>query len=116
MAYLIALLAFIGVLGGTAFKSYEMGRDSVIADNAKTEALITKVRDDAKLGAADAIAKIEIKQVTIQGRLQKEIQTNTVYRDCVHSPDGMRSINDALTNTDSGPSSGGQLPASSPAK
>ena len=107
---LIYIIAAVLALGGTAFQAYRMGQDSVIADNARAEKLITQVRDEAKQGAADAIAKIDIKQVTIQGRLQKEIQTNTVYRDCAHSPDGLRSINDALTNTDSGSSSDSKLP------
>lgn len=116
MSYIIAAVLFAGALAGTAYQSFQMGKDSIIAAQAKENKIVEDTREQARLGAADAIAKIDIKQVTIQGRLQKEISTNTVYRDCVTPANGLRALNDALTNTDSGPSSGSELPQASRTK
>ena len=115
--YLIGVIVAAAMTGGAYFKGRGDGADLQLAAQAKEQQLVEKVKQEAMQGAADAISKIEIKQVTIQGRLQKEIQTNVVYRDCAHTPDGLRSLNDALTNTDGPrPVSGSVLPpASAPA-
>lgn len=98
------------------YEAYNYGVEHQIVEQAKVDDLIKTVKEDAMIGAADAISKISIKQVTIKGRLEKEIQTNTVYRECVHTPDGLRAINDALTNSESGSVDHSELPPSSPAK
>lgn len=53
----------------------------------------------AQEGAAKEIAKIEVKNVTIKQKLEREIHEKPVYRDCKHTPDGLRLINDALTGS-----------------
>lgn len=63
--------------------------------------------------AASAIAGIQIKQTTIKQRVEHETSTVPVYMDCHHTPDGLRALNDALTNAvASGAASGVQLPSS----
>lgn len=104
-------------LAAGAFGIYHQGRvdgrSAYIAEQKEVDDKFAKVKEDAMNGAAEAIAKISIKQVTIQGQLRHEIETHTIYRDCQHTPDGLRSINAALTNSTDGGSIGSvQLPAS----
>lgn len=106
----IAILIACGVLGKSHYEAYKYGVTSQVAEQKTTQDLIKQVKDDAMSGAAHVISNIDIKQVTIKGRLEKEIQTNTVYRDCLNSPDGLRAINDALTNAVPGSIDNSQLP------
>ena len=112
-------LAVIVSLGGTYAKGRSDGRKVESAEHQSTQDLINKVSTEAKeaanLGAADAIAKIEIKHTVIQGRLQKEVRTNTVYSDCSHTPASLQLLNDALTDggtVKTGSAGGVELPAS----
>lgn len=111
----VGALLFAG-LAKSHFMAYEAGENAQVVKLKDANDLVTKVKDEARKGAAEAIAKIDIKRVTIQEQLQKEIQTNIVYRDCVNTPDGLRALNDALSNTLSGPIGNSELPASSPTK
>lgn len=59
-------------------------------------------RDSAAIAAsvaASAISNIRVVNTTIQSKVQHEIETHTVYRDCAHTPDGLQLVNDALTGT-----------------
>lgn len=58
---------------------------------------IEDTREQAKLGAADAIAKQKVKHTVIQGKVQTIIKDNPVYRDCEHTDDAFRLLNDAIT-------------------
>lgn len=114
MLYIIIAVFVAALVGGGYYQGRVDGENKAVAEQSKEDKLVEKVRADAMAGAADAISKIEIKQTTIQGRLQKEIVNNVVYRDCVHSPDGLRNLNDALTNVDGPGSSGsGIVPSAS---
>lgn len=66
-------------------------------------------KDAALNAAAAAIAKIDVRYVTITKPLEKEIHEKTVYRDCRHSPDAFRLLNDALENRQ--PAGDGKLPS-----
>jgi len=80
------------------FKGQADGQEIQTGRQSKADDLVQQVRDASIQGAAEAIAKIEVKHVTIQGRLQREVQTNTVYRECEHTPAGLMLINSALEN------------------
>lgn len=56
-----------------------------------------------------ALAGIRIENRTIYNETQREIQTNTVYRDCVLPADGVRLANQARAGT--ARQSGGAVPA-----
>lgn len=58
--------------------------------------LIEDAGKAAQIGAAGAIAKQEVKHVTVQRRIERETREVPVYRDCRHSPDGLRALNNAL--------------------
>ena len=46
--------------------------------------------------AAREVAKIEVKNVTIQGKVIERIRTETVYSECRHSPDTWKLIQEAF--------------------
>jgi hypothetical protein len=97
------------LMTGAAYKfGYDNGENKIKASQIAENDLIAKVEERARLGAANEIAKIQLKQTTIYNKVQKEVQTNTVYRECKHTADGLRSLNEALTNT--GPISDIKLP------
>lgn len=112
-----ALVLWGASLAGTGWWFYGTGRDVVESRHAAIALAESKARDQALQAAAEAIAKIEIKQQTIVKKVQHEVQTNTVYRDCVVPADGVRLLNDAISGkAQGGPASGGgvQPPAAKP--
>ena len=79
------------------------------ADVLRENALVEKAMSASQAGAAAAIAKLEIKHVTLQQKIERETREVPVYRDCRHSHGGLRSLNYALANR-SGTAGDGQLP------
>jgi ABC-type uncharacterized transport system ATPase component len=93
----------IGIIGSLLISHgavYLQGKKIERANYNQQVVLINQVREEAARGAAEAIAKIEIKQVTIKQELQREILTNTVYRECQHNDVGMQLLNSALSPPD----------------
>lgn len=74
-----------------------LGGDRADAKHAKVEALLTQVRDEAQASAAAAIAKIKIVNRPRIEVLEREIHTVPAGT-CVLSPDGVRALNEVLTN------------------
>lgn len=98
------ILALLLAVGGFRFGvKYQRGQE------ARAEKLIAKVSEQAQLGAAEAIAKIEMKTTTIRQQLETVTREVPVYRDCRNTPDGMRLINEALRSP--GASGGRVVPA-----
>ncbi len=89
-----------------------VGRDGEIARREAEQTVTRTVRAEAMQGAADAIAANKPRNVTIKQEVQREIETQVVYRDCRHSPDQLRRINAAITG-ETMPAGDGQLPAAS---
>ncbi len=90
------LLAFAGVFGigcwyGLQTKQSEWDAAVKAESQAKSEAL---------QAAAQAIAQIEVRQQTIVQKVQHEVQTKTVYRDCVVPSDGRGLLNAAIESRD----------------
>lgn len=106
-ALLVALLGLVGAFAGGWWTGarVEQGTQKRAEDAAEA------ARAAAMQGAAEAIAKIEVRHTTIRQPLEREIRENTVYRDCRHSPDALRLLNDALTDRDPQPAGGGGVPA-----
>ncbi len=116
MIYLVALLVWAGSLTGAFFYGIDTGKDRQIASQEKTRELAVEVKEAAQLGAAEAIAKLKPRNVTIKQEVQREIRTNTVYADCRHTDNGLRKLNEALTGIDADPASGGKLPTAKSAQ
>jgi hypothetical protein len=100
--------------GGAYYKGRVDGIDIQAGRNAKVQEIIDSTRVAAIEAAAQEIAKIEVKHVTIRQNLQKEIVKEPVYLECKHTPDGLRYLNQALTNSKE-PAASGVVPGPSPA-
>lgn len=98
------ILTLVAMLVGATGLGAKLGSDHQIAKQAKTEVLIAKVKEQAQLGAAEAISKIDINHTTINRRLEKEIRENTIYRDCISSTDAERLLDNARGNRAVAPS------------
>lgn len=92
-------LFYVGSLGAVGYKAYGLGGDHVIAEQAKTQELIDKVYDKAQAGAAEAIAKIEVKNATIRQKAETITREVPVYTDCKQTPEALELVNEALTGT-----------------
>lgn len=97
MNYAIAAVLWCATLVGAFFYGGSVGSDQQIAKQAKIENVIKEVREQAQLGAADAIAKNKPQNNYIKGRVETLVRAEPVYRDCVHPASGLRDINEALT-------------------
>ena len=67
-----------------------------------------EAQDKALRAAAEALRSMAPAQAKIIERVTRETVEKPVYRDCRHSPDGLRDINSALTNSE--PADGGDVP------
>lgn len=91
----LCLVAGAGGFVGNRLKQAEWDRSIIATKEAQDKAL------DA---AAKAVAQLNITQQTIVQKVQHEVQTKTVYRDCVVPDDGSRLLNAAISNQE--PASG----------
>lgn len=111
LAIALVLVASHGAVG---WKSYHVGQDALIAQQAREDKIEERTRKAAMEGAADAISKIEVKHVTIRQKAETVIRKEPVYTECVNSDDGLRLINEALRpGTAVQPAGEGKLPGSS---
>lgn len=102
---LVVLLAGAGATGVYQGVQYEKGQE------ARTEVLIQKAGEAAQTAAADVISKLQPKYTTIQQKTETITREVPVYRDCHNTPDELRLLNDALSNSDSPePAGTGELP------
>lgn len=83
--YLVLVAAIFGA--GWKLRDYQ-------ADSA--ELLVLKVKEEARQGAAEAIAGIEIKYTTVNRKLEKEIIKEPVYTECRHTPEAFQILNVSL--------------------
>jgi len=95
----VLLLAAVGIYAwgradGRALSDAEHLRAAQAADTAL---------ELARRGAAEEIAKLEVKHVTVQRRIERETREVPVYRDCRHPPDVLRALDDALENRPGAP-------------
>lgn len=92
-ALLAGVLLWLATCAGAFIYGQDTKENAILAQDQRD----AKVVELANKGAADAIAKIQVRNVTTKQILEREIQTNTVYADCKHSPDGLRTLNEAIT-------------------
>lgn len=84
-------------LAGAFFYGTGVGQDREIAKQAAVEDSVRATREAAAQGVAGEIAKLKPQNTIIRGRVETIVRENTVYRDCRHTPDGLRVLNEALT-------------------
>lgn len=102
------LLVIVAALAGSHWYVYAKGVEDARNEAAATELLIERAGEAAARTAAQAIASIEVRNVTIRQRVEREIHEKTVYRECRHTPDGLRAVNAALAGSE--PAGDRQLP------
>ncbi len=109
------------LLGGAllAISAYGVGRWDggrlKEGEQDRTQLAIEAAARDARESTAKAIASIRVQNTTIQQRLEKEVRSEPVYRDCRLTPAGVRDINEALTGSGQVADPGG-VPASDAAR
>ena len=86
--YLIVAV-LVGIVFAAGWGSHVLYANSIVA-------AIEKTREAAALGAAQEIAKIEIKNTTIEGKIIERVRTEVVYSECHHSPDTFSLIKSAF--------------------
>ena len=93
IALLLASVVLLGVgyRHGLKIKQGEWDAAIKAEEQGKSEAL---------QAAAKAIAQIEVRQQTIVQKVQHEIQTKEIYRDCVVPADGRGLLNAAIDARD----------------
>lgn len=91
---LIAAIVAVFAVGAGGFK---LGVDHEVATQARLDKHIADAVDAANAASAKAISELRPKYTTIQGKLEKQIEKNTVYRDCKLDPVGLQLVNQALT-------------------
>lgn len=113
-AILAGVVAVLLAIGGAGYQGYRMGKDSVIARQARDDAVRMETLQLAQQGAAEAIAEIQVRNVTVRQTLDREIIHVPDYSRCHHSDGGLRSVNAALANQNQ-PAGDIELPATDPA-
>lgn len=104
-----AMLALAAAIALAAAGGYKVGVDHEVASRAREDKHITEAVDAANATAAKAIAELRPKYTTIQGKLEKQIETNVVYRECRIDAPGLLLANQALSGGAETPA-GGKLP------
>ena len=89
---LAGVLALAGAVGG----GYVKGAKDNEAEHLRIAQAEEKARKEALQAAAMEVAKIDVKNVTIQGKVVEHIRTETVYSECRHSPDTWKLIQEAF--------------------
>lgn len=86
----------VGAFAGTFFYGVHVGEQGAEADQARDDRVAKVAYEAGQKGAAEVIAKLKPRNVTIRQELEREIQTNTVYSDCRVPANGVRLINEAI--------------------
>jgi hypothetical protein len=92
-----ALLAAAVAGGAAGWLAYGLGQDAEIARRSESEARVLAAVARTQGIAAGAIAKAKVFHAPIRERIEHEVRTETVYRDCVATPGVLRDVNAALT-------------------
>lgn len=96
-AWLISLV--LALAGG-----WKLGVDHIKASAADAEKVRAETIAAAQQGAANAISKIEVRNVTVRQAVETRIRDVPVYRDCRHAPGVLDNINAAITGKPAGDS------------
>lgn len=98
-------------VGGAGWYGMGLGEDRIIAKQASDEKIRQQTFDDAQRGAAAAIAANKPINNTIVQKVQREVQTNTIYTTCRVPSSGLQLANQAITGRPAEPASGVSVPS-----
>lgn len=94
------------------------GRAACVAADAREREIAQLAADTAAGVAATAISRIEVRNVTVNKALEREVLTREVFRDCRSGADAVRLLNSTPGIATAGPepAGGSELPASGAAR
>ena len=112
LALLAGAAVGISALAGTYYLGRVDGRDLCQGAESLAREVAAGAVESAASATAQALSKIEVKNVTIRQKLETEIRTREVYRDCVADPAARRLLNDTIRPAGPAASApgGGELP------
>lgn len=105
----LAAIVLIGAGGGLYAWGRHDGRQLELAERATQDEIARVAADAAATAAAGAIAKIEVKHVTVRQQIEREILEKPVYRGCFADERVFELTNEAITGNPAARS--GELPA-----
>lgn len=108
------IVAALAAVIGAGYGGFRLGVDHEVAARTREDQHVAKAVEAANGVAALAISKIRVRHAQITNEVQREIIEKVVYRECRHSPDGLRLVNDALAGSWTVPVGSGELPAADP--
>jgi hypothetical protein len=91
MEYLLVAL----ILTFTHSGAFYAGVKHEEANTVRLELIAVKAAEKSQEAAAIEIAKIEIKNTTIEAKVIERVKTEKVYQDCNHTPETYQLILDA---------------------
>jgi preprotein translocase subunit SecF len=77
-------------------KGIELGKQQQIALQAEVDSKVQDAEDRLKIAVAEGLKQIQIKNTTINNKAVKEIQRETVYKECKLPEEGTKVLQDAL--------------------
>jgi hypothetical protein len=109
-------LAVLAIGGGSYVKGRNDGKHIEQAEQLTQGAIREETREVAMQAAAEQISKISVVNKTIYARATREVIEKPVYRECLHTDDGLRAVNDALAGRQTEPASSSKLPGADTAR
>ena len=110
---LICVVLWGASAAGAFFYGQRVGADHEIAASARDDKIATEANEAAARAVASAVARIDVKQVTIRQELEREVHEKVVFRDCHSGDNAVRMLNSLPAVAPSAAGSG-ELPASGP--
>lgn len=111
----IVVGAWLLSVAGASWWAYGAGEDHCQAQRKREEDVAERAVRKTQDRTAETLKRIEVQRVEITQPIQREVRERVVYRDCRHSPAGLRGVNAALTGR-AQPAGGGELPPAAAAE
>lgn len=106
-----AIIAVVLLIGAYTFGRFDGSRIEQ-SKQAKAEEVARQLKEATQKSVAEAIAGMEVKNVTVKQKTETEIREVPVYRDCVVSDSVFALTNEAITGI--GPTGRDLMPAAGP--
>lgn len=95
-------------LASCGFAYYKGGEHAINAEEAaraRESELVQKTTDAALKATAESLSKVELRNVTINKALEREVITKEVFRDCRSGPNAVQLLNSTPAITPAAPAS-----------
>ena len=116
-ALLAAGLLWVASVASAGWWAYGAGQNAEIATQAREDKASARATEAAASAAAAAISKIEVRNVTVNKALEREVLTREVFRDCRSGSAAVQLLNatPGIAAAASAPG-GGELPGAGRAR